>query len=78
LLDARILSDVYLALTGGQTALALDAISQERRVERQPRARAECGRLKVVYADERELDAHVERLSQIDAVGGDVPWDAWK
>jgi len=78
LLDARILSDVYLALTGGQTALALDAISQEHRVERQPRTRAQRGRLKVVYADARELDAHVERLSQLDAAGGDVPWDAWK
>lgn len=67
LLDAEILSDVYLAMTGGQTMLSL--VSQEEINNRdgqhyqldQNRAR-----VNVICADTQELEAHNNRLLTID------------
>ena len=77
LLDAEILSDVYLTMTGGQVRLSLDGIgdSGQQRVE-QPRAVAnERPMLKIVRASDDELAAHVERLAAIDkASGGQCLW----
>ncbi|GAB1265162.1 DNA polymerase III subunit epsilon [Aurantivibrio infirmus] len=70
LLDAEILADVYLLMTGGQTALSLSTNSggdgkqggsEIRRLE------ANRPRLKVVKANEQELAAHEEKLSQIES-----------
>jgi DNA polymerase-3 subunit epsilon len=79
LLDAEILADVYLAMTGGQTSLALGGqgdlgpggpVRQE--VRRLSGARP---RLRVVRAMDHELAAHQERLSAIDkASGGQCRW----
>jgi DNA polymerase-3 subunit epsilon len=74
LLDAEILADVYLRMTGGQRTLSLDAdISVEnasgsdggiRRVDRDGLD------LVVVRAGREELAAHEERLSAIDKASG--------
>ncbi|MEN9704839.1 MAG: hypothetical protein RLZZ393_718 [Pseudomonadota bacterium] len=77
LLDARILADVYLAMTGGQSALALDdhgrgaleAALLSRQLERAGPA------LPVVEATEAELVAHEKLLAIIDkASGGKTVW----
>ena len=68
LLDAEILADVYLAMTGGQTALSLDSQvdSTGRRVEDIRRLPADRPALRVITAPADELAAHDARL---DAIG---------
>jgi DNA polymerase-3 subunit epsilon len=79
LLDAEILADVYLAMTGGQTVLSLESdVSRTdvqafgsgiRRVEREGLD------LLVVKAGGEELQAHEKRLDAIDKVcGGEAVW----
>ncbi|MCZ6889425.1 MAG: DNA polymerase III subunit epsilon [Gammaproteobacteria bacterium] len=67
LLDAEILADVYLLMTGGQTSLfASDqqgATSDRAEVVRLPTDRT---RLKVVRASTEELIAHEARLDKLD------------
>lgn len=79
LLDAEILADVYLAMTGGQVSLSLEgsageaaAILAATGIRRLPGTRAP---LRVIYADERESAAHNARLEQINAAsGGQCLW----
>ncbi len=75
LLDAEILADVYLLLTGGQTALSLDAGSSAsggssdiRRLpsERQP--------LTVIHASEDEARAHEEFMAKVEKKAGTTLW----
>lgn len=77
LLDAEILADVYLALTGGQVTLSLggaDAGSKAY-VETVRRLAADRPRLRVIRADEHEQAAHAARLQWIDKVsGGSCVW----
>ena len=70
LLDAEILADVYLMMTGGQTSLALNA---KARVEGAQSAKnspltmnKDRSRLAVITASQAELDAHQALLSVID------------
>ncbi|MCP4271815.1 MAG: DNA polymerase III subunit epsilon [Gammaproteobacteria bacterium] len=77
LLDAEILSDVYLLMTGGQTSLSLsnnpgtastdDSIGSIRRLnnDRAP--------LTIIRANEDELEAHNSRLQAL-AKSADVIW----
>jgi DNA polymerase III, epsilon subunit, Proteobacterial len=77
LLDAKILTDVYLVMTGGQASLTLDnADPVGRTYGRHPhRVRRERPKLKVVRANEEELAAHARRLEAIDrASGGHCVW----
>ena len=79
LLDAEILADVYLAMTGGQVSLAFDIPEQQARRGVEPSAAAidlsQRPRLRVVHASEAELAAHRERLEAIDkASGGGCLW----
>ncbi len=80
LLDAEILADVYLSMTGGQVKLALSSEEQQvssgkkgdeglrRLAENRPA-------LKVVRASEEELRRHDERLQAIDkSCGGESVW----
>jgi DNA polymerase III subunit epsilon len=81
LLDARILADVYLAMTGGQSALALDEMAR-------PAARASAdggvnarqpvalrGTLRVVSASDAEAAAHEEFMKMVrKASGGKAIW----
>ena len=79
LLDAEILADVYLAMTGGQVALALDparSASPGRGSERS-RSGARRGPLPVVRASATERASHEQRLEAIDrASGGRCVWRA--
>ncbi len=74
LLDARLLADVYLALTGGQGALSLDAsidggqktgLGVTQRVDRNGMD------LVVVHATPKELQQHNAQLDLIEAAGTD-------
>lgn len=77
LLDAELLADVYLAMTGGQADLAL-AAEPVRRTQSgagPSLQRPEGLSLRVVRPSEAELQAHRERLEAIDAVsGGSCLW----
>ena len=80
LLDAEILADVYLLMTGGQTKLLLadedgegDAGSGESGGIR--RLAAGRPQLKIVHADASECEAHEQRLKEIDkASDGNTLW----
>jgi len=81
LLDARILADVYLAMTGGQGALALAEVSGPARSAegaRPARALVRTGlALLVLPASEEEARAHESMLSLIARVsGGRCLWPA--
>ncbi len=76
LLDAQILLDVYLAMTGGQETLLLDESTNENEQgvndiqldgNRQP--------LPVIEPSTEELEAHMQRLAAIDKEsGGSLIW----
>ncbi len=78
LLDAEILADVYLIMTGGQTALVLagqgsegsaDQPGEIRRLDPQSRPV-----LPVVRATAEELAAHEQRLAAIEKAAGFALW----
>lgn len=76
LLDADLLLEVYLAMTGGQGALILDeeeATAGHRAVVR--RAQRPPGELRVVRADDEERAAHDKLLALLDKTsGGRTAW----
>ncbi|MFO7306657.1 MAG: DNA polymerase III subunit epsilon [Gammaproteobacteria bacterium] len=78
LLDAQILCDVYLAMTGGQAALILgeeSEVSLESTAEPVAASVRTVGPLRVVRATEEERRAHEHILSLIDkASGGKTLW----
>ena len=75
LLDAEILADVYLAMTGGQVAMQLGGDAAFEPGERRAAARGRLGpgraRLPVVPADPEALAAHAARLAAIDKASSD-------
>lgn len=77
LLDAEILADVYLMMTGGQTALTLGGEEEEggitgASIKRLPSDRPQ---LKVVRATAEEIQEHEERLQVIEkSSGGNCVW----
>ena len=79
LLDAEILADVYLAMTGGQTALQLSDSGNDNeghaRAEQIIRLSANRTMLPVIKATAEELAAHETQLQAIAAAsGGKVVW----
>lgn len=78
LLDAEILADLYLAMTGGQTALSLGAQGSETDLQSAEAIRALSAQrrpVKVIRASEEELAHHRERLAALDkASGGNCVW----
>jgi DNA polymerase-3 subunit epsilon len=79
LLDARILADVYLAMTGGQVTLGLETDggdgSQQMTQSGLRRLAADRPRLKVVRASDAETAAHSGWLDRLDkAAGGTCLW----
>ena len=70
LLDAEILADVYLMMTGGQTSLGLDAKVQVEGAQSDKNTpltlNKDRSRLAVLAASHAELDAHQALLSVID------------
>lgn len=84
LLDAEILADVYLMMTGGQTNLALGAGSSDGdgsdqgqdRIVRLPADRA---LTKVLRASDDELQKHEAKLKDVDkACGGQSAWRSFE
>ncbi|CSB30604.1 DNA polymerase III subunit epsilon [Vibrio cholerae] len=76
LLDAEILADVYLLMTGGQTSLQFSSATQnsgELSAESLKRARSERKALKVLAASADELQAHQDRLDIV-AKSGTCLW----
>jgi len=79
LLDARILAEVYLAMTGGQAKLILSAEldtarSRAARLD-SPNPLSDSVRIAVVRANEEELAAHEHVLALLDkASGGETVW----
>lgn len=69
LLDSEILADVYLTMTGGQTALLLDAERSPSTNESQAGAQLQTDNLIVVRANESELAAHDAWLAKLEAQG---------
>ncbi|MGO9514309.1 MAG: DNA polymerase III subunit epsilon [Steroidobacteraceae bacterium] len=78
LLDARILAEVYLAMTGGQATLILSAESDSTRGRLRldtPNRSGEIVRIAVVTANEEEMAAHEHVLALLDkASGGKTVW----
>ena len=68
LLDAEILADVYLMMTGGQSSLSLgyEENSEQRSAGQLKRLSAERKALKIIRATDDELSAHEIRLKDID------------
>jgi DNA polymerase-3 subunit epsilon len=78
LLDARLLAEVYLAMTGGQAKLVLSEESAgprgRARSDAANRAGAPAG-IAVIAANEAEIAAHDEALARLDkASGGKTVW----
>jgi DNA polymerase-3 subunit epsilon len=76
LLDARILAEVYLAMTGGQAKLTLSAESDLGAAQARRAAPARLDvRIIVIRADETEMAAHEHVLALLDkASGGKTMW----
>ncbi|MCP4698774.1 MAG: DNA polymerase III subunit epsilon [Gammaproteobacteria bacterium] len=75
LLDAQLLAEVYLLMTGGQTSLLLsgaDSRAEEIEIRRVP---ADHPPLPVIEPDAAEQQAHRQRLAAIDKIsGGQCLW----
>lgn len=76
LLDAEILADVYLMLTGGQNSLFEDESTME--IEFTPKVLdTNRPKLKVIKPSSEETAAHLERLAEITkSSGAELAWDA--
>lgn len=73
LLDSEILADVYLAMTGGQTALSLSADDGEQQGGSSSDIRrldSQRPKLRVIQANEEELVAHEQRLAAVHKASG--------
>jgi DNA polymerase-3 subunit epsilon len=66
LLDAQLLTDVYLAMTGGQGALSLEAEARSDAAGAGARVEREGVELTVVRATAADLEAHERQLDLID------------
>ena len=74
LLDAQLLLDVYLAMTGGQTKLILDEARPTGQASNAVMASSwtrPAGILPVLVADNNELAAHQQVLATLDKTSGD-------
>ena len=77
LLDAEILADLYLIMTGGQISLALhesDTLEAEGGKELIRRITEDRPPLRVIPADKGELAAHRDQLEVIEGVSSNCVW----
>lgn len=65
LLDAQILADVYLAMTGGQVSLSLAATTQAQKNKKSQSQSVKTHDLKVVTASQEEMAEHEKMLLHI-------------
>lgn len=83
LLDSEILAEVYLAMTGGQTALMLGSQDNDNRnasaasnASSRQRVSLPSGQLRVIQPSEAEWEAHQKKLEMIRGKsGGECVWD---
>lgn len=76
LLDAEILADVYLLMTGGQASLLDENLNpNDDRQQTVVRLSADRPRLKVINCSDQELQEHQQRLAKIAKAGGQCLWD---
>ena len=85
LLDAEILADVYLSMTGGQTSLFAEededvpviiAVTEENKIEPEQNTVVFSDNLNVLRPNEGEIQAHLELLKMINKKsGGKCVWD---
>ena len=72
LLDAEILADVYLAMTGGQVSLDIDALTeqtdQQQTLDKQHNLEAQ---LPVIFPSAEELAAHQQWMQQYQDKNGE-------
>lgn len=81
LLDAEILADVYLLMTGGQVNLNINdqsaadsgEINQASNIRRLPDSRPP---LRVIVANDHEIARHQTKLDSIEAASGNCIWQA--
>lgn len=76
LLDAEILADVYLAMTGGQVSLNLAAQTEgdQQQSTLQQTGLIRRGALQIVRASASEIAAHEQRLDLVQKKGGSCLW----
>ena len=75
LLDSEILADVYLVMTGGQTALSLDQDTATGDTSVDLAATVDMGKLKVIAANDHDSEAHQEWLERLRKADGGCAWD---
>lgn len=80
LLDSEILADVYLNMTGGQTALSLGSESEEQSssasgsVTSMRSLNPDRPALKVIQPTEQEMQAHQAKLQELQQASGQCLW----
>jgi len=80
LLDAEILADVYLAMTGGQVSMLLNGMQEFSALSNEEIRRIDGNRppLPVISATEDEKLAHSQRLDFIEKESGRCIWREWE
>ncbi len=79
LLDAQILADVFLMMTGGQTAMAFSVEGENQQAQGEAtiqRGVRRANSLRVVLASDEEVMAHESRLDLVQKKGGSCLWRA--
>ncbi|OHX35211.1 DNA polymerase III subunit epsilon [Methylomonas sp. LWB] len=74
LLDAEILADVYLLMTGGQFSLLEDTETERSGEQAIVQLSADRPHLKVIACNDEEQTAHEQRLAKIAKVSGNCLW----
>ena len=75
LLDAEILAEVYLSMTGGQFSLLdLDEGGEKKAKQEIVRLSADREKIKVIVCAEQELELHQKRLDAIKKASGECVW----
>lgn len=75
LLDSEILADVYLVMTGGQTALSLDQEVSGKGVKVDLAASLDVSQLRRVSASGEEIEAHEQWLEKLRKSDDGCAWD---
>lgn len=75
LLDAQLLAEVYLAMTGGQTAISFGTPESRRRERELAGGKEPLPDVVVLRASASEQSAHEERLKAIRETAGHCLWD---
>jgi DNA polymerase-3 subunit epsilon len=75
LLDAEILAEVYLSMTGGQFSLLDFDEGSKKKKQQIVRLSADRPKLKVINCSDEELESHQQRLEAIEKASGECLWN---